>query len=635
MTVGDRLSRLRAVGLLALILAAATVPGLAQLSPGPLSLAHQDLDSLLRCTQCHVFGAGQPVFVCDDCHTEIAESVAANRGYHSSVVDPSEEGRDCAACHRDHVGREFELIHWPGGREAFDHGETGYPLAGLHAEQECADCHNAKFIDRQVLATLKVQDPARTFFGLKTACLTCHTDEHQGQLGKDCERCHVQETWEDVEKFDHQQTDFALTGRHETIECVECHTREGGFAKYKGFAFSKCSTCHEDPHEGSFPYQACDNCHSTFNWKPGPKLSNFDHAKTSFPLSGKHAAVSCLDCHENVGFSEPLPHERCLECHEDAHDNQFSKRDDGGDCRACHNEDGFTPTTFTRDDHAETDYPLTGKHSELKCEQCHEPLKEETRYRLPYETCLECHEDEHDGEFSAARYENRCEECHSVDGFHPTSFTITRHQETRFELAGAHLAVSCAACHQPGTGERAEAHSVFHFDTLGCPECHEHPHGEQFAGMASADRLSCESCHDLSSWERLRPFRHDETDFPLLGVHRTVRCAECHQRDDGIPGFEGVAFTAAPAECSGCHEDVHDGQFDQGSRPYPCSTCHTNDDWKPTKFDHNEYSIFTLDGAHDDVPCKMCHTRVEEVDGLPVRIYRGIGDRCRDCHDDQ
>jgi hypothetical protein len=113
-----------------------------QLSPGDLSNAHRSLDGPLSCTQCHTFGAGQPVFKCLDCHTEIADRVAADQGYHASVVEVSEQGRDCAACHRDHVGREFQLVHWPNGQQRFDHGEAGYDLEGAHARQQCRDCHS-------------------------------------------------------------------------------------------------------------------------------------------------------------------------------------------------------------------------------------------------------------------------------------------------------------------------------------------------------------------------------------------------------------------------------------------------------------------------------------------------------------
>src|SRR5690606_19311169 len=113
---------------------------------------------------------------------------------------------------------------------------------------------------------------------------------------------------------------------------------------------------------------------------------------------------------------------------------------------------------------------------------------------------------------------------------------------------------------------------------------------------------------EVTSWSRLLQFDHARTEFPLEGAHETVSCAECHRRADGVPNFEGVEFASAPVRCAECHEDVHAGQFDEGDRKHECSVCHTNVDWNPTRFDHSKYSVFVLDGAHENVTCGMCHT---------------------------
>lgn len=624
--------RLLLLSLLAFLVGFSAV-GHAQLSPGPLSNAHRELDSPLQCAQCHVFGGGQPIFVCSECHTEIASRVAGKNGYHATVVDRAQQGRDCAKCHREHVGRSFQLIHWPKGQENFDHDETGYQLVGAHGRQKCRDCHQYDFIDLDVLREAKVQDPARSFLGLSTTCGVCHKDEHRGQLSAECDSCHNFESWQDVSKFQHADTEFPLTGRHRDVECLECHPRENGFAKYKEFGMTACKSCHEDPHQGAFQFQTCASCHSTGGWELVKVSSSFDHARTDFPLLGKHADVRCRECHVNAEFAAPVAHVACLDCHdEDPHGGQFDSRQDKGDCAACHTEEGFIPTTFTKEGHKATEYPLVGKHAEVECKSCHEPRGAETLYRVPFAQCVDCHEDSHEGEFDDSPYAGRCEECHQVDGFHPSSFTITRHKETRFPLVGSHLATPCVRCHEPPEPGASAALAPFHFESLGCAKCHDHPHREQFA-TASPAAESCETCHDLNVWTRLKSYDHARTEFPLKGEHRTVGCADCHTRADGVPGFDGVVFGDAPQQCSGCHEDVHDGQFDQGARSFECSVCHTNLDWRPTEFDHDEYSTFSLDGSHDDVPCKMCHTEVKTVDDYPVRIYRGTPRKCVDCHE--
>ena len=329
--------------LLALLLGGMPAFVSAQLSPGQLSNAHRNLDTPLSCAQCHVFGAGEPVFKCSECHVEIGSRVAAGRGYHGRIVDPDLEGRDCAECHREHVGRSFDLIHWPGGPERFDHSETGYPLVGAHRRQSCRTCHEAKYVDLYALRDAKVQDPARTFLGLPGDCAGCHADEHRGQLGAECESCHGFESFEDVTKFDHSRTDFELTGRHRNVECVECHPRESGYARYAGLAASACKTCHADTHDGAFR-QGCESCHTAAGWKAVRLSRSFDHSATEFALAGKHAEVACGECHAEARFGDPVAHARCLDCHQDPHGAQFEKRSDAGDCGACHDETGFKPT---------------------------------------------------------------------------------------------------------------------------------------------------------------------------------------------------------------------------------------------------------------------------------------------------
>ncbi|HEV2114460.1 MAG TPA: hypothetical protein VGR48_00445, partial [Terriglobales bacterium] len=56
----------------------------AQISPGPLSRAHQSLSGPTQCTSCHKLAAGAASFKCLECHRDIAGRVAARRGLHAS-----------------------------------------------------------------------------------------------------------------------------------------------------------------------------------------------------------------------------------------------------------------------------------------------------------------------------------------------------------------------------------------------------------------------------------------------------------------------------------------------------------------------------------------------------------------------
>ncbi len=119
----------------------------AQISPGPLSKAHRDLEGPLACARCHVFGAGSPQLRCMECHQEIARRLAENRGYHAAQVKAGSGSNDCARCHSEHNGLNHRLVRWPVPKEKLDHAQAGWKLEGKHAQLKCAECHTAKYID--------------------------------------------------------------------------------------------------------------------------------------------------------------------------------------------------------------------------------------------------------------------------------------------------------------------------------------------------------------------------------------------------------------------------------------------------------------------------------------------------------
>src|SRR4051794_29653457 len=56
----------------------------AQISPGPLSRAHQTLSGGTNCTKCHEVSTRAPSFRCLECHREIAAELHENRGLHAT-----------------------------------------------------------------------------------------------------------------------------------------------------------------------------------------------------------------------------------------------------------------------------------------------------------------------------------------------------------------------------------------------------------------------------------------------------------------------------------------------------------------------------------------------------------------------
>jgi hypothetical protein len=588
------------------------VPALvyAQLSPGPLSTPHSSLEGTLQCVKCHTLGVGRPQLKCSTCHTDIAERVQNNRGYHAQIVDRAKGDTDCARCHAEHAGRDAALIRWPSTQSSFDHTLTGHALEGKHSTLQCNQCHKTD-----------------SFLGLQTQCVSCHQDTHKGQLGPNCGSCHTQTSWRAVSNFNHELTRFPLTGLHAKVACERCHTNpakaQGAAARYKDIPFADCVACHRDPHKGSFK-SACRQCHNTTGWQTTRGLisTSFDHGKTRYPLTGRHAPLQCKSCHKSSDFSVRVASARCTDCHADKHRNQFARRDDRGDCIGCHTTSGFTPATFNLAAHALTRYPLTGKHSAIACEKCHQPKGEATNYYPASASCLDCHRDVHQGQFKD-KYLDKCESCHRVEGFAPSTFTLVRHRQSRFVLAGAHGAIACVDCHKADVS--GKAHRYLFFD-MSCTACHNDPHG-----LASADgKNNCAACHTESSWISVRPFDHTATRFPLLGGHRTVNCIDCHSPDASKSG-KAPSFAETPQACSSCHEDVHAAQFAQVNGGTDCASCHQPARWKPSGFDHNT-SAFPLDGRHRAVACISCHKQRTEIRGAAVLIYRNTPKECAQCH---
>jgi hypothetical protein len=624
--------------LLAIILASGLAA--AQISPGPLARAHQSLNGSNNCTTCHKLSAGQPTFKCLECHTEIAGRLAAHGGLHASYKLEPGSSQGCVRCHSDHNGEDFQIVKW--NPSQFDHRQTGYVLEGKHAGLACNKCHNAEHVvsDR---ALIKVRDLNKTFLGVAEACGTCHKDPHQGRLGANCKQCHNFEDWKSVatiKEFDHSKTRYPLTGMHAQVTCQKCHTPgTDGKPRYAGIPFGQCSDCHADIHHGSFK-QTCQSCHTTAGWKKistGGLSENFDHSKTKYPLMGKHAQVECIQCHAKGDFKKPVAFAKCMDCHtEDPHKGQFAKRAGGIECANCHTVEGFKPSTFTVKEHASSAYPLQGKHAEVKCEQCHLPKGKDTLFKVKFQQCTDCHNDRHAGQFAAAPWLNKCDQCHNLEGYRPSTFSLARHKQTRFLLTGGHAAVTCAECHKELIPVGDKMTAIYHWQNLDCTSCHNDPHKGQFkermlrAGL-DGKAAGCEACHTTKSWKELSRFDHSKTDFPLVGAHRATACADCHKPPNLETKLTNVDFKTAPTKCEECHEDIHGKQFAQNGIT-SCVGCHNSTKWKPALFDHDKRTSFPLAGAHQRTRCAQCHALTKMVEGKKVLFYKPTPKDCAACH---
>ncbi len=657
-----------------------------QIAPGPLSRAHADLRGITGCGSCHDFGDRR--LKCLECHVEIKRRVEAGTGFHARVYKSSPGATDCARCHPEHRGPKFDFL--PLKRESFDHGaQVGFALEGKHKEQKCEACHTAARIAPTARQEIRMKNLNQTFLGLTRMCTSCHEEPHQKQLGADCLGCHIPQAWKPASRFNHSSAAFELTGMHQKVPCVKCHTRavagksagneigrepvQGGPGQkillFKGLPHSGCQSCHADQHHGGFEAlnlgEKCERCHNTSGWKSSWEsnraATGFSHNLSKFRLVGKHATVACDKCHKESNFGHPIPHDHCRDCHEGPHGTQFAARAAGSDCSSCHSPAGFKPALFDREAHTRGAFPLVGKHALLPCAKCHQPAGRGARYEIGKRLCQECHAEPHGGQFASAPNNNNCDLCHTPAGFAATTFSLERHANTQFPLTGKHISVACHKCHKPlapagsaaaaGNSQAPPAASIlpaadefalsdarrqFHFSSRACDTCHRDPHG-----FDPEAHLPCMTCHTPQGWRQLLPFDHSRTGFKLEGSHndpaRPIACVKCHTPDNQIADGSSrsvPSFSRASAQCSRCHaaNDVHGGQFSApGDGKRDCSQCHIPAAWKGGGFNHDT-TRFVMNSAHRNLACVRCHKEQKEVNGRVMRTYRGTPFDCLKCH---
>lgn len=428
--------------------------------------------------------------------------------------------------------------------------------------------------------------------------------------------------------FDHDQTDFVLKGKHQNVDCKECHqitSRNGKeFQEFSGIAFNDCISCHEDPHNSQIPGQ-CAQCHTETSFHEFVGLGNFDHGPTGFELRGSHQTVDCFSCHkETMDLLRVFQDQRrtdensCMSCHSDVHNGEY-----GNNCVKCHRETSFLSL---RDmdffDHSVTDYPLEGKHMDVDCRECH---KQRFSTPIDFSACNNCHSDYHHGEFTANGVTPDCVQCHSLEkGFDYSLYTLEQHQETKFPLQGAHTATPCFACH---VDERSDKWT---FQNMGnaCADCHKDIH-KGYIDTKYYPKQDCRYCHGNEAWADVN-FDHSKTDWPLDGKHLEVDCRQCHFIENASdPGNWAQEFTNLDTDCNACHENVHGRVFEvQGVTD--CTRCHITDSWYPKRFDHN-LTNFPLEGQHAKIACSSCH-EVTNAEGQTETIYKLRKFRCIDCH---
>lgn len=434
----------------------------------------------------------------------------------------------------------------------------------------CLDCHDHALVAEDIREKQGFHGRDKNAGTLE--CKSCHSD-HKGRDAR--------VVWLNKDNFDHQFTDFRLSGKHELVECTACHLKDKKYREAK----QTCYECHseDDVHEGDLGKQ-CQDCHEAAGWTQ----TGFDHGKTDFELKFAHQQVSCNACHI-AGQYKDTP-KQCVDCHaiRDVHVGRFGKK-----CESCHREKAWDKSIF--DHNQDTRYKLEGKHRRQACNDCHaDDYKVSEKHNNDPRNCYSCHRtDDVHNKLNG----KKCQDCHVPRGWRYVEFD--HGTNTEFPLEGAHESLVCEACHTLG----AKTKKI----EINCYSCHKQD------DVHKRDQgTSCDQCHNDIAWQNEVRFDHDLSNFALIGQHAVVGCESCHVSS---------VFSDAGNLCIDCHRD--DDLHKQGLGE-DCSECHNPNAWLIWRFDHEDTN-FKLRDAHTEIHCHTCHNR---------SLGKFTRDRwsCLDCH---
>ena len=282
-------------------------------------------------------------------------------------------------------------VVWFRGAGAFSPGDlsrsSGDTRGGVSSHAEitaCGRCHPPPWTtevvsDRCAACHLEViveVDSGEVLHGRlpdATRCLGCHT-EHRGADARPIA----------AGRTPHESFGFSLRGHDRRADgqpfgCADCHPET-----IRSFAIGTCTECHDRESSGFAAEHVrswgdeCLGCHDGVDRYGHDR---FDHGRSRFALTGRHALIGCSECHEGTRsqatFSQAPA--ACVGCHPEPgeHLGQF-----GTECSDCHSTDGWQGARF---DHR---FPLDhGRRGESACRTCHPRAPNYDTY-----SCYGCHE---------------------------------------------------------------------------------------------------------------------------------------------------------------------------------------------------------------------------------------------------
>ena len=226
-----------------------------------------------------------------------------------------------------------------------------------------------------------------------------------------------------------------------------------------------------------------------------------------------------------------------------------------------------------------------------------------------------------------------CAFCHESTDWNtiPKHIKFDHNKETSFKLTGQHVDINCKSCHTS---------LIFSEVKTECISCHKDVHQNTLGP-------DCEKCHITNTWIVSNIVQvHQNSRFPLVGVHLNVDCRDCHS------SYDNLLFPPQNISCFSCHSKQYytatSPNHVQSNFSIHCEDCHslTSFTWANTNFDH---SFFPLVGGHNIADCFSCHAQHNNFKGLttdcyschkqqysqtknPDHVQAKFSTACQDCH---
>ncbi len=406
------------------------------------------MHSAAACNQCHTVQITGTPKDCYSCHAN--DNNISTNPKHNLGNFP----KTCDQCHTTNGWKPT----------SFNHAATAFPLTGKHQTVLCNNCHTS------------------VYAGTNSVCKNCHQADISkpvnpvhtlGNFPQVCEQCHNTSGWI-PSTFNHASTNFQLVGKHLTVTCNSCHT-----AQYSGTP-KDCYQCHQTDYNGAqnpnhktggYPTD-CAMCHTSTAWIP----SSFNHSTTGFTLTGKHATITCADCHgSTVSHLDPT----CSVCHKA--DIATSKTVNhnlgnfltGKTCDNCHTTTVWKPSAFN---HSATAFPLTGIHVSTACNSCHVAV-----YSGTSKDCYSCHKTDytssanppHSSSALSSIFTVSCASCHNSSAWRPTTWSHKQY----YDITVKHSTRLCKECHTSWANPAAPQ----------CISCHQSDFNQKHSASQSKD----------------------------------------------------------------------------------------------------------------------------------------------------